>query len=350
VAEFPESLDIAINSLINTLVYKIITRESTNAEPGGVSDVEEFIQLTGIPAATDVAIRNYATQKAKEIWGPYRELPPPSSFDAPIRALANARHRLTNTGVTQLQEAEAFSLSALVPDYMQNFRINQSGWRGETIDAIRSKYLARWGGMVFLQANTLALLELVLAGYQEQVAQAQKDVVALVNAAEQVIAAYDPGSMCGSTDSKNLTFNILIGVATVVSAAAGGAGLAVTSIVAAAAAGGLGIAKDAYNPAAPMDAEIQGHNVAAIWRSILDATDRLRQQFEASDRELHDIVAQFHQGVINSRITVGKSGEGEQQTVPALELIRSSPLGSTTKVNRPLVGSANPDPAHSPHY
>nr|MDT0656785.1 hypothetical protein [Micromonospora sp. DSM 115978] len=340
--DFPESLEIAISSLVNTLVYKLITAEDD------ADAVEEFIYLTGIPSANDVAIRNYATQKADEIWGPYKELPPPSSFDGAIGALASARERLTNTGVTQLEDAESFSLSALVPGYMEDFRINQAGWRGETIDAVRSSYLDRWGGMVFLQANTIALLELVLKGYQEQVKQAQNDVVNLVNMAEEVIAAYDPSSLCGSTDSKNLTFNITIGVAVVLSAAAGAASMGVTSIVAAAVAAGLGVAKDAYQPVAPEYAGLGGDTVAEIWQSILDATEKLRQQFSASETELHAIIAGFHDGVINGRITVGKSGDGEVQSLPALELLRSKPLGPTSSVERPLIGSDNPDPAHSP--
>jgi hypothetical protein len=342
-SDFPESLEIAISSLINTLVYKIITAESD------ADAVQEFIHLTGIPSANDVSIANYARQKADEIWGPYLELPRPSSLDGAIESLASARERLTNTGVTQLEDAESFSLSALVPGYMEDFRTNQAGWRGATIDAVRSHYLDRWGGMVFLQANTIALLELVLRGYQEQIKQAQNDVVDLVNGAEQVIAAYDPSSLCGSTESKNLTFNIAIGVAVVLSAGAGAVAMGVTSIVAAAVAAGLGVAKDEYQPVAPEGAEMGGDSVAEIWQSILDATERLRQQFSASEKELHDIIRGFHDEVVNGRITVGKSGDGEVQSLPTMELLRSKPLGATSSLERPIIGSDNPDPAHSPH-
>ena len=102
-----------------------------------------------------MAIRNYAEGKAKEIWGPYMELPLPASFDGPLAALASAHGRLTNTGVTDLEDAERFSLGALVSEYMESFKINQAGWRGATIDAVRSNYLERWGGMVFLQCGWL---------------------------------------------------------------------------------------------------------------------------------------------------------------------------------------------------
>lgn len=343
-SEFPESLEIAISSLVNTLVYKMITAESD------ADATQEFIYLTGIPAANDVAIRHYATEKADEIWGPYKELPRPEWFNPAIEALASARQRLTNTGVTELDDAESFSLSALVPGYMEDFKVNQAGWRGQTIDAVRSSYLDRWGGMVFLQANTLALLELVLRGYQRQIEEAQRDVVNLVNRAEEVIAAYDPSSMCGSTDSKNLSFNIIIGVSVVVSAAAGVATMGVTSIGAAFVAAGLGVVKDVYNPQAPTDADIGGDTVAQIWQSILIATEKLRQQFQASDTELRAILNSFHDGVINGQVTVGKSGEGDVQTLPAMELLRSKPLGTTSSVERPLVNSNNPDAAHSPAY
>jgi hypothetical protein len=344
-AEFPQSLEYAISSLVNTLVYKIMTRE------GDTDALEEFVQVTGIPYVSDVTVRDYATQKAKEIWGPYMELPVPSSFDPAIEALAGAHHRLTNTGVTSLEDAESFSLGALVPRFMENFRTNQAGWRGATIEAIRSGYLDRWGGMVFLQANTIALLWLVLQGYQEQVRQAQNDVVKLVNLAEEVIAAYDPSSMCGSTDSKNLTFNIAIGVLGVLSAGAGAAGMAVTSIVAAAGAGGLGVGKDMYEPDAPRESDIGGDSVAAIWQSILDATERLRRQFEASEKELHDIIDSFHGRVVSGAVLLGKAGGGGRVNVPALEAFRSKPLGAGTRsVERPAMGSANPDPAHSPAY
>lgn len=344
-ADFPQSLELAISSLVNTLVYKIMTRE------GDTDALEEFVQVTGIPYASDVEIRNYATRKAQEIWGPYLELPPPASLDGAIEALRSAHQRLTNTGVTSIEDAELFSLGALVPDFMADFRTNQAGWRGATIDAVRSGYLDRWGGMVFLQANTIALLWLVLRGYQEQVRQAQNDVVKLVDLAEEVIAAYDPKSLCGSTDSKNLTFNIAIGVLSVLSAGTGAAGMAVATVVAAVGAAGLGVAKDRYEPAAPREADIGGDSVAAIWQSILDATEKLRRQFEASERELHDITAGFHSGILNGSIRIGKSGQGGTQEVPALEMIRSKPLGvGTGNLERPQMGSDNPDAAHSPQY
>ncbi|MFC4070577.1 hypothetical protein [Actinoplanes subglobosus] len=343
--EFPQSLELAISSLVNTLVHRIMTRD------GDTDALEEFVQVTGIPYVSDVTVRNYAGEKAKEIWGPYMELPVPSSFDPAIEALASAHHRLTNTGVTSLEDAEAFSLGALIPDFMTDFRTNQAGWRGATIDAVRSGYLDRWGGMVFLQANTIALLWLVLRGYQEQVRQAQNDVVKLVGLAEEVIAAYDPSSMCGSTDSKNLTFNIAIGVLGVLSAGAGAAGMAVTSVVAAVGTAGLGVGKDMYEPDAPRDSDIGGDSVAAIWQSILDATEGLRRQFEASERELHDIVDSFHSRVVNGAVLLGKAGGGGRVSVPALEAFRSKRLGvDTTSLERPFMGSANPDPAHSPDY
>ncbi|BEL03473.1 hypothetical protein Q0Z83_016640 [Actinoplanes sichuanensis] len=84
-AEFPQSLELAISSLVNTLVYRIMTRE------GDSDALEEFVAVTGVPYVTDVTVRNYADQKAKEIWGPYMELPPPSSFDPAIEALADAQ-------------------------------------------------------------------------------------------------------------------------------------------------------------------------------------------------------------------------------------------------------------------
>ncbi len=347
-AQFPQSLEMAITKLINTLVYKVMTRET------GADAQEELIRVTGIPYVSDVTVQNYARKKAQEIWAPYMELPPPSSLDGAIEALSSAHNRLTNTGVTTLADAERFSLGALVPQYMEDFRINQAGWRGRTIDAVRSGYLDRWGGMVFLQANTIALLWLALRGYQEQVRQAQNDVVNLVNRAEEAIDSYNPDSMCGSSDRKNVTFNIAIGVLGVLSAGAGlasGTGMAVTSIVAAVGAAGLGVAKDKYEPDAPKDHDIQGDSVAELWQSILDATEKLRLQFCASDRELHDIVAGFHDGVVHGSIGVGTSGRGALQTLPAMELLRSKPLGmGATNVQRPLIGSDNPDAAHSPDH
>ena len=338
---FPESLDLAVNSLVNTLVNKIITREDDDG-------LEEFIALTGIHSANDVEIRNYATAKAEEIWGPYKKLPLPSAFDPAIRNLADARAHLADKGITQLKDAELFSVNALVPVYMKAFETNQAGWRGATIDAVRSYYLGRWGGMTFLQSNTLALLTLILQAYREQVARAQEDVVELVKRAEQVVASYDPGSLCNSADSKNMTFNIAIGVLSVLSAGAGVASWGLTSILTAVAAAGLGVAKDAYNPEAPKDADMGGSSVAEIWQSVLDATDKLRKQFTASDGELNKIVQHFHDEVINGKVTVGKSGKGEPETLPALELMRSKELGSTSDIKAPLNGSDNPDPAHSP--
>ncbi|GAA2700041.1 hypothetical protein [Actinoplanes palleronii] len=343
-ADFPQSLELAISSLVNTLVHKLMSRE------GDTDALAEFVQVTGVPYVSDVTVRNYANDKAEEIWGPYRELPPPSSLDLSIQALAGAHGRLTTTGVTDLQDAEHFSLGALVPDIMDDFRINQAGWRGETIEAVRSGYLDRWGAMVFLQANTLALLWLALSAYREQLVQAQQDVVNLVNRAEEAIAAYRPDSMCGSSDKKNVTFNIAVGVLGVLSAGAGlatGTGAAVTTIVAALGAGGLGVAKDKYEPEGPRDHDIQGDSVAELWQSILDATEKLRQQFEASEKELHDIVASFHDGVVNGSVTIGTSGQGRPVTTPAMEVFRSKQLGGgTTHLQRPLSGSANVDPAH----
>ncbi|BCJ40591.1 hypothetical protein GCM10010168_74210 [Actinoplanes ianthinogenes] len=343
---FPQSLEIAIDHLITTLVHKMMYEET------GDDDREEFSEVTGVPYVSDVTILNFAREKSKELWGPYLELPAPSSLDGAIEALAGAHNRLTNTGVTAIEDAESFSLGALVPEFMNDFRINQAGWRGETIDAVRSGYLDRWGGMLFLQANTVGLLLLVLRAYQEQLTQAQNDVVNLVNRAAEAIAAYQPSSLCGSTDKKNVTFNIAIGVLSVLSAGAGlatGTGMTFTAIAAAFGAAGLGVAKDKYEPDAPRDHDIQGDNVAELWQSIVDATEKLRLQFSASERELHDIIARFHDSIVNESISIGTSGRGALQKLPALEVLRAKPLGvGVTKVQRPLIGSDNPDPAHSP--
>lgn len=342
-AGFPEILDVAINKLINTLTHKLLVGESdTDA-------IEEFIQLSGIPFLSDGNIQAYAKQKAEEIWGPYKDLPLPSAFDPAIQALEKAQSSLTNTGVTSLEAAEAFTMNAFVPEFMADFRTNQAGWCGATIDAVRSGYLEQWGGMVFLQANTLAMLRLALQGYQMQISKAQTDVVTLVNRAEEVVASYGSGSVCSSIDSKNVTFNIAIGVLGVVSAATGAAGLAVASIASAAAGGGLGAIKDSYEPAGPKESDIQGDSVASIWQSILDATEKLRGQFQASDKELYDIVASFHSGILNGRVRLGTTGAGGLETVPAMEVFSSKPLGAGTRsVERPVIGSDNPDPAHSP--
>jgi hypothetical protein len=345
-ADFPESLDIAINNLISTLVYKIFTRENDN------DDLEEFIQLTGIPSATDVNIQNYAREKAEEIWGPYKELPLPSSFDGAIQTLASAHQRLTSTGVTTLKDAETFSIGGVVPQYMEAFRINQAGWRGDTIDAVRSGYLDRWGAMVFLQSNTIGMLLLVLQAYQEQIKQAQIDVVNLVNVAEQAIAAYDPSSLCGNSDQKNVSFNIAIGVLSVLSAGAGlaaGAAMKVTTMVAAVAAAGRGVAKDKYEPDKPPDTlGIGGDTVAELWQSILDATEELRKQFWSSETELRAMIDSFHDKVTSGQITVGTAGEGGAVHMSGLQLFRSKKLGvGTASVQRPYIGADNPDPAHS---
>ncbi|SDS37890.1 hypothetical protein [Actinoplanes derwentensis] len=345
-SDFPESLEVAINNLINTLVYKLIVLETdTDAR-------EEFMRSTGVPYVSDVTVQDYARQKADEIWGPYKDLPAPSSLDGIIETLTGAHNQLTTTGVTEIYDAEDFSLGALVPGFMADFRINQAGWRGATIDAVRSGYLDRWGRMVFLQANTIALLLLVLRAYQEQLTRAQSDVVALVNVAEEVLSSYTADSVCGSAVSKNLSFNIAIGVLSVLSAATGIAGLALTSIVAAFGAAGLSVAKDSYEPIEPKEgAQIGGDSVTQIWESIIRRTEDLRMEFCTSEQQLHDIIAGFHRDVIGANIGVGLSREGNARALPAMELFRSKPLGSGTgNLRRPSVTWSGPDPAHSPEW
>lgn len=65
-SEFPESLEVAINHLINTLVYKLIVLETDT------DSRQEFMSATGVPYVSDVTIQDYARQKADEIWGPSR--------------------------------------------------------------------------------------------------------------------------------------------------------------------------------------------------------------------------------------------------------------------------------------
>ncbi|HWS34086.1 MAG TPA: hypothetical protein VN408_15245 [Actinoplanes sp.] len=312
----------------------------------------EFMSATGVPYVSDVTVQDYARQKADEIWGPFKELPAPSSLDGVIETLTGAHHRLTTTGVTDIFDAEEFSLGALIPGFMVDFRTNQAGWRGATIDAVRSNYLDRWGRMVFLQANTIALLLLVLRAYQEQLRQAQNDVVALVNLAEEVLSSYTGDSVCGSTESKSLSFNIAIGVLGVLSAAAGVAGMALASIVTAVGTAGLGITKDAYDPPVPKDGgQIGGDSVTQIWESIVRATESLRQEYSESEKQLHDIIDGFQHDVISGSIGVGKSGQRDPRSLPAMELLRSKPLGSgTSDVARPFATSFSPDPAHSPEW
>jgi hypothetical protein len=77
----------------------------------------------------------------------------------------------------------------------------------------------------------------------------------------------------------------------------------------------------------------------------------LRLQFSASEKELHDIVMGFHQGVVNGNIFIGWSGQGGPQSVPARDVLQSKKLAAgTTSLQQPVMGSHNPDPAHSPDY
>ncbi|GAA4905968.1 hypothetical protein LX16_3437 [Stackebrandtia albiflava] len=346
-SEFPGNLESAITSLVNTLVNKMIQAEEDS------DSLEEFQRLmaeAGFPGGVnDVNIRNYANQKAEEIWGPFKELPQVSSFDAPIDAIKGAKDRITNTGVTDLESAENFSINALIPGYMESFETNQRGWRGYTVDAIRSDYLNRWGGMTFLQANTLALLQILLEAYRRQVEEAQKDVVRLVTAAEEVIASFDPGSLCGGADSRADKFNIAIGVATVVSAAAGVASFGTTSIAAAMAVGMTGWGKDkfAYEEKSN-EFNIDGDSVTAIWQSIITSTEELRKEYEDSEAQLADMATEFYNGIEGGTVRTGKDAYGGKVEIAATTLITCGPLPSTGDVDRPLNGADNPDPAHTP--
>lgn len=343
---FPGNLEYAISGLVNTLVNKMIQAEDSD-------NFEEFQQLmteAGFPGGvTDVNIRNYANHKAEEIWGPFKELPQVSSFDAPIQAVKGAKDRITNTGVSDLADAENFSLGALIPGYMKAFETNQTGWRGATIDAVRSDYINRWGGMTFLQANTLALLHILLAAYQKQIDEAQKDVVRLVKAAEEVIASFDPGSLCGGAESRGEQFNIAIGVFTVVSAAAGAFSFGTASIAAAMGAGISGWAKDKFAYEKKTNSfNIDGDSVTAIWQSIVTSTEELRKEFESSETQLADMATDFHDQLTSKNIRTGKDAYGGKIDLPASKLIKCEKLPSTGAVDRPLNGSDNPDPAHTP--
>lgn len=343
---FPGNLEYAISGLINTLVNKMIQAEDSD----NVEEFQTMMAEAGFPGGvTDVNIRNYANNQADEIWGPYKQLPQASTFDGPIEAIRGAKNRITNSGVTELSDAENFSMNALIPGYMKSFETNQTGWRGATISAVRSDYINRWGGMTFLQSNTLAMLQVLLEGYKEQIVKAQQDVVNLVNTAEGVIASFDPGSLCGGAEAREGEFNIAIGVFGIVSAAAGVASAGTLSIATAVAAGVLGWAKDEYKYEKKTNKyNIGGDSVTSVWKSILTSSEELRKEFESSETQLADIASKFHTGISTGKATTGKDAYGGKVEVETIKLLKSDKIPSTGSVDKPLNGSDNPDPAHQP--
>lgn len=334
--EFPESLKIAQSDLINTVVNKMITAEDQDG-------VEEFIKQHKIPAASDMYIRQYCQNKADEIWGPWEELPLPKTYDAAIKSLRDAKGRLANEGVTSLEDAENFSAGALVDDYMTDFKTNQTGWKGNTIDAMRRNYIGQWGRMVFLQSNTLQVLILMLEAYKAQVDQAQKDIVALVKDAKTVVDSYSSSSLCGSgSDKKNAIFNIAIAVGAVIALAEGW-----PAVVATVAAGGLSVAKDAYKVDEPKEHPLGGDSVSEIWQNAIDATEKLRKMYEESEKDLANMTSGFYD-ILGDNVTVDKNAYGSDLTIPAYKLIRAQPLSSTNSVEPPDRNYSPPPPVHIP--
>ena len=332
--EFPESLQIAVSGLINTVVNKMITAEDQDG-------VEEFIKEQGIPAATDVHIRQYCQDKADEIWKPWESLPLPSTFENGIQKLKDAKGHISDSAVEEPKDISDFSANALVQQYMEDFQINLTGWQGDTIDAVRRNYLDNWGRMVFLQTTTLQTLIVLLEAYKTQVDTAQKDIVALVNAAEEVAASYSSGSVSGGAEGQDAVFNILIAVGGVVAATGGW-----PAIAGAVAAGGLTVSKDLFPKASdPEEHPLGGDSISEIWSNTVDATEKLKQQFITSEEKLAEMASEFY-GMLGDGVTVDKDGHGESITIPAYDLIRVKPLASTSDVERPDSNYSPPDPVH----
>ncbi|ADD41714.1 hypothetical protein [Stackebrandtia nassauensis] len=332
--EFIGKLDTAIDGLADAIAKKGVRfPEEFNDIPGasklGVPEPKHGASHYPKVKPYEPAMRGFIKDESVRLFAPWKNMPDPAGFDAAIQHVVNGRGKIATKDVTSVSDIKQMDLGTQMPGYMVAVRENLADWRGKTIEAAHLNYINLFDEMLFLQANTLRVLELTLKAHQKGISDAQDDTVKLVDSAAAAVDAID---CWGGDSNKNVAFNVVAGVIGVLGAATPG----VNAVVAlAGAAGGLGIAKDLISSKDPESVPLGASRIDGVWSNLTSALDRHKELYKEGESLLATTITNFNT-VLNGNFTTGQGPDGKTVTKPGVELIRLSTPIDLGSVQAPL--------------
>lgn len=332
--EFIGKLETAIDGLAEAFAKKGVEFPSEfNEIPGasklGVPEPKQGASHNSTVEPFKPAMRAFIKEESGRLFAPWKDMPDPASFDGPIQQVVDGRGKVATKDVTSVTDIKDMDLGTQMPGYMGEVRGRLANWRGRTIDAVHLNYINHFDEMLFLQANTLRVLELTLKAHQEGVNKAQEDTVTLVGNATAAVDAID---CWGGDSNKNVVFNIVAGIVGVLGAAAPG----VNAVVAlAGVAGGLGLAKDLISSNPPESKPLGASRISGVWSNMTSALDRHKELYKSGESILSTTVNNYDTA-LNGYYKTGQGPDGSNITKRGVDLIRLSAPIDLGDVKAPL--------------
>ena len=307
--EFPGSLETAVSSFIETTVSK------AKLLMPSFENVEGF-EGAGSPQEA----RDFLETEMPILFTPWYNLPKVSDIKSIIGELEEARSHLANQDTVDL-DASTLSLGAQIPENLGNISENMRGWRGETIQAFRTKYSETFALIVPLQVNYIASLIEAMELFEACIDQAQKDVVRIVKQAEEAMDSLSLWVDYKTTGTES-DINFAVSGAIVGLAAAGGLiGAAKAALIV----GGLAIAQAGLDFDDPKGVPLGGDYISDVMENFMNAVERLRKHVSDVNGEIGAAMGGLI-SALSQTIKVGTDSDGEDITNQAGGLMRLPPL------------------------
>lgn len=321
--EFNGQLDTAIDGMASAFARKGVSfPEEFNDIPGaqklGVPEPKKGGGHYGKVSPYEPAMRNFIKEEAGKLFAPWKDLPDPVAFDTPLQQVVDARSVLANKEITHVGDIKDMKLGTQMQGNLADVKTNIAGWHGQTVHAFNRNYVEHFDEMLYLQVNSLRVLEVSLQAHREGVVKSQEGTLDLVRNATAAVDAID---CFGGDSNKNVVFNVVAGMLGVLAAAVS----PVNALVAiAVVAGGLGTAKDLVSSKEPATLPLGAGRINGVWSNLESAEDRHKQLYTEGEDTLSRVVSLFESG-LKGHFKTGTGGDGHDISSRGLDLIRLHP-------------------------
>lgn len=332
--EFNGKLDTAVDGLANAIARKGVEFPSEfNEIPGasklGVPEPKQGASHHGQVSPYEPAMRGFIKEEAGGLLAPWKDLPDPEAFVAPMGEIIAAKAVLANHHIESVGDIASMKLGTQMSEYMTAVAANLEPWRGKTMDAVKLNYIERFNELIFLQTNVLQVLELTMKAHGGGINTAQNDVLKIIGDATAAVDAID---CFGGDSNKNAAFNIVAGILGVLSAATLPVG-ALAGI--AVAAGGLGLTKDLVSSPDPGSKPLGASRISGVWSNFTAAVNTSKENYKQGEHCLAQGIHDFRCALFG-QFKVGKDGASADVRARGVDLMRLLEPVDTGDVQPPV--------------
>ena len=287
------------SELVEVIVQKSIEFPEEFNAIEELPSVPLFTTATGskeLSSEGEAAIRDAIQPEIRSIVSPWEDIPKASAFDGPIDEINQALAKLVGSpdleSLELAQDAE-IELGGFIPDYMGHVKANLTGWRGETVKALRANYVNRFGPMIAMQCNGLVILRKSLEAEQEIWRQAQDNIEELLSAS---IKVFDALNFWGTDAQKKVALDMVAMVSSIVGAIISGPGMAIAAAMISAT---VSVTKDNLESILGRETDnktefsIDGSTVNEVWSNMRSAIRGLKNEILAVEDGLAKVVARL---------------------------------------------------------